>query len=147
MSRLPLLLPLALAIMSLRSDPTLSILAVCLAVGVVARVPRWDGGPPASWWATPPAPELEAEHRLAQSRCLPSSLFGDRRTAHLLPVISPALSELLAHESARHPFEHRSDEELIELLESVSGIGPKKAARLLPFLCSRERSDGQMRPD
>lgn len=122
-----------------RADPTLGILAIGLTIGFVARLTP-VGGRRLPGWATPHEAIFEAEQLLAQGSCLPSRLFRDPRTAHLLPIVSPTLVELLATEAHRHPFETRSDEDLSAMLETVSGIGPIKAGRLLPFLCSQERA-------
>jgi hypothetical protein len=79
---------------------------------------------------------LGAEHLLAQRRCVSSHLFNDPRTAHLLPIVSPELTNLLKRRSRSHPFEAQSPNEVQTELENIHGIGPKKSSSLVSYLCT-----------
>jgi hypothetical protein len=85
-------------------------------------------------------PVLGAEHLLAQRQCVSSHLLADPRTAHIFPIVAPQLSELFLKQSRSHPFKDQSAGEVQTALESVHGIGPKKSARLLPYLCTDNES-------
>jgi hypothetical protein len=84
------------------------------------------------------SPVLGAEHLLAQQRCVSSHLLADPRTAHIFPIVSPQLSELFLKQARSHPFKDQSAEEVQTALEYVHGIGPKKSARLVSYLCTDE---------
>ena len=79
---------------------------------------------------------LGAEYLLAQRRCVSSHLFADPRTAHLLPIVSSELTNLLTRRSRSHPFEAQSPDEVQTELENAHGIGPKKSSSLVSYLCT-----------
>jgi endonuclease III-like uncharacterized protein len=87
-----------------------------------------------------PSDHIEAEHLLAMNRCLPTTLLKNKQTFSLLPVVTKNLISSLHKKASSTDFEELSTLELRELLESIHGIGPKKANILLPLFCHDSES-------
>jgi hypothetical protein len=81
---------------------------------------------------------LQAEQRLARRQCVTSELLSDARIHQLLPIVSQPLSLFFSRNSRFLSSEAPSEDDLQTLLKTVYGIGPKKAARLVQYLCTKE---------